>query len=147
MNDRIEKRIELHAPVSRVWRALTDYREFGEWFRVELEGPFQPGQVAQGRITHPGYEHVKWQATVQKMEPERLFSFTWHPYAVDAGVDYSAEPATLIEFTLEATANGTLLCITESGFERIPAARRAEALRMNDGGWAAQLQNIKHHVE
>ncbi len=83
MNDRIEKRIELKAPVSRVWRALTDYREFGEWFRVKLDGPFVPGQVSRGHITYPGYEHVKWEAVVQKMEPERLFSFTWHPYAID----------------------------------------------------------------
>src|SRR3982074_3365995 len=80
MNDRIEKRIELKAPVSRVWRALTDYREFGEWFQVKLDGPFVPGQVSRGHITYPGYEHVKWQAVVQKMEPEQLFSFTWpHP--------------------------------------------------------------------
>ncbi len=83
MNDRIEKRIELKAPVSRVWRALTDYREFGEWFRVKLDGPFLPGEVSRGHITYPGYEHLKWEAVVQKMEPERVFSFTWHPYAVD----------------------------------------------------------------
>ena len=83
MNDRIEKRIELKAPVARVWRALTDHREFGEWFRVKLEGPFVPGQVARGQITYPGYEHVKWEAVVEKMEPEKLFSFTWHPYLVD----------------------------------------------------------------
>jgi uncharacterized protein YndB with AHSA1/START domain len=89
MEDRIEKRIELNAPVARVWRALTDYREFGEWFRVKLEGPFVPGQIARGQITHPGYEHVVWQATVQKMEPQRLFSFTWRPYAIDSKVDYS----------------------------------------------------------
>ena len=93
MEDRIEKRIELKAPVSRVWRALTDYREFGEWFRVKLEGPFVPGQVSRGHITYPGYEHVKWEAVVQKMEPERLFSFTWHPYAVDPKNDYSKETA------------------------------------------------------
>src|ERR1035438_6202595 len=88
MNDRIEKRIELKAPVSRVWRALTDYREFGEWFRVKLDGPFVPGQVARGHITYPGYEHLKWEAVVQAMEVERLFSFTWHPYAVDPKTDY-----------------------------------------------------------
>jgi len=91
MNDRIEKRIELKAPVSRVWRALTDYREFGEWFRVKLDGPFVPGQASHGHITYPGYEHVKWEAVVQTMEPERLFSFTWHPYAIDPKKDYSMD--------------------------------------------------------
>ena len=146
MNDRIEKRIELAAPVSRVWRALTDYREFGEWFRVKLEGPFVVGQVSRGQITYPGFEHVKWQATVQKMEPERLFSFTWHPYAVDPKVDYAQEPPTLVEFRLEKTAGGTLLTVTESGFDKIPKHRRAEAFRMNEGGWTAQLENIERHV-
>jgi uncharacterized protein YndB with AHSA1/START domain len=146
MTDRIEKRIELKARVSRVWRALTDYREFGEWFRVKLEGPFVPGEIARGRITHPGYEHVIWQATIGKMEPERLFSFAWHPYAVDPKVDYTQEPPTLVEFKLAATATGTLLLLTESGFDKIPSGRRAEAFRMNEGGWAAQLENIARHV-
>ena len=144
--DRIEKRIELKAPVSRVWRALTDHREFGEWFRVELEGPFVPGQVSRGHITYPGYEHLKWEAVVQKMEPERLFSFTWHPYAIDPNVDYSKEPSTLVEFRLEEIPGGTLLVVTESGFDKIPAHRRAEAFRMNDGGWAEQVKNIERHV-
>jgi uncharacterized protein YndB with AHSA1/START domain len=147
MDDRIEKRLELKAPVSRVWRALTDHREFGEWFRVNLEGPFVPGQVARGRITHPGYEHVKWEATVREMIPERLFSFSWHPYAVDPTVDYAKEPATLVEFRLEAAGSGTLLLLTESGFGAIPAERRFEAFRMNEGGWTQQMENIKHHVE
>ena len=146
MNDRIEKRIELKAPVSRVWRALTDHREFGEWFRVKLEGPFVPGQVSRGQITHPGYEHVVWHATVKTMEPERLFSFTWHPYAIDPAVDYTPETPTLVEFTLQPTANGTLLMVTESGFDNIASGRRLEAFRMNDGGWSAQLQNIERHV-
>jgi uncharacterized protein YndB with AHSA1/START domain len=146
MNDRIEKRIELAAPVSRVWRALTDYREFGEWFRVKLDGPFAPGQLARGQITHPGYEHVIWQAIVQKMEHERLFSFTWHPYAVDPNEDYSQEQPTLVEFRLEEIPSGTLLLITESGFDKIPSGRRAEAFRKNDGGWSAQLVNIGRHV-
>jgi uncharacterized protein YndB with AHSA1/START domain len=144
--NRIEKRIELKAPVSRVWRALTDYREFGEWFRVALEAPFVPGQAARGHITWPGYEHIQWQAVVQKMEPEKLFSYTWHPYAVDPSVDYSNETPTLVEFRLEKTATGLLLTITESGFEKIPAHRRAEAFRMNDGGWAQQVKNIETHV-
>jgi uncharacterized protein YndB with AHSA1/START domain len=145
--DRIEKRIELKAPVSRVWRALTDYREFGEWFRVKLEGPFVPGQVSRGQITVPGYEHVKWETVVQKMEPERLFSYTWHPYPVDPKIDYSKEPSTLVEFRLEKMPGGTLLVVAESGFDKIPRERRAEAFRMNEGGWTGQIQNIKRHVE
>lgn len=146
MNDTIEKRIELKAPVPRVWRALTDFREFGQWFRVALEGPFVPGQVARGRITYPGYEHVRWEATVKDMQPERLFSFTWHPYAVDPKVDYSQETPTLVEFRLEKIPTGTRLVITESGFDGIPAQRRIEALRMNEGGWAEQTKNIEAHV-
>lgn len=146
MESKIEKQIELRAPVSRVWHALTDYREFGEWFRVALDGPFVVGQPAHGHITWPGYEHIVWEATVQKMEPEKLFSFTWHPYAVDPAVDYSAEPPTLAEFRLEPTATGTRLTLTESGFENVPAHRRAEAFRMNEGGWAQQMKNIKIHV-
>ncbi len=146
MDDRIEKRIELKASVSRAWRALTDYREFGEWFRVKLESPFVAGQVSRGHITYPGYEHVKWEAVVQKMEPERLFSFTWHPYAVDPQSDYSKETPTLVEFRLEKTEQGTLLLLTESGFDKIPAARRAEAFRRNEGGWAEQMKNIESYV-
>ena len=146
MNDRIEKRIELKAPVSRVWRAVTDYREFGEWFRVKLEGPFVPGQVSLGHITYPDYEHLKWEAIVQKMEPERLFSFTWHPFAIDPKIDYSNETSTLVEFRLEKTMSGTLLLLTESGFDKIPTDRRAEAFRMNDGGWTEQMKNIEKHV-
>jgi len=146
VNNRIEKRIELKAPVSRVWRALTDHREFGEWFRVKLEGPFVPGEVSLGHITYPGYEHLKWEAIVQKIEPEQLFSFTWHPYGIDPKVDYSQETPTLVEFRLEKSATGTLLVVTESGFDKIPSDRRAEAFRMNDGGWAEQMKNIEAHV-
>jgi uncharacterized protein YndB with AHSA1/START domain len=145
-NDRIQKQIELRAPVSRVWRALTDHREFGEWFRVKLDGPFVPGQVSRGQITYPGYEHVKWEAVVQKMEPERLFSFTWHPYSVDPKIDYSKETRTLVEFRLEKAANGTLLLLTESGFDKIPSDRRLEAFRMNEGGWTEQMKNIESYV-
>jgi uncharacterized protein YndB with AHSA1/START domain len=147
MVDRIEKAMELKAPVSRVWRALTDHQEFGKWFRVRLEGPFVPGRVSRGQITYPGYEHLRWEAVVQKMEPERLFSFTWHPYAVDPKQDYSGEPPTLVEFTLERTATGTLLRIVESGFDKLPSHRRDEAFRMNEGGWSTQLENIAQHVE
>ncbi len=113
MSNSIEKRIELNAPVSRVWRALTDHREFGEWFHVKLDGPFAPGQISRGQISSPGYEHIKWEATVQKMEPERLFSFTWHPYALDPNIDYSQEPTTLVEFRLEPKDGGTFLSLTE----------------------------------
>jgi len=146
MDNRIEKQIELKAPVARVWRALTDYREFGEWFRVAIEGPFVVGQTSHGHITWLGYEHLVWEAVVQKMEPERLFSFTWHPYAIDPNVDYSKEPPTLVEFRLEKSTTGTLLTVVESGFENLPAHRRAEAFRMNDGGWTQQIENIKKHV-
>jgi uncharacterized protein YndB with AHSA1/START domain len=146
MNDRIEKRIELKAPVSRVWRALTDYREFGEWFRVKIDGPFVQGQISTGQVTYPGYEHLKWEAVVQKMELERLFSFSWHPYAVDSQKDYSEEAPTLVEFRLEKTATGTLLRVTESGFDKIPRDRRLEAFRMNEGGWTEQMKNIERYV-
>lgn len=144
--DRIVKSIELKAPPARVWRALTNHREFGAWFRVSLESPFVPGKPTRGRITHPGYEHVVMEVVVQTMETERLFSFHWHPYAVDPKVDYSKEPPTLVEFKLERTPAGTLLVVTESGFDAIPAARRDEAFRMNSGGWTAQLKNIENHV-
>lgn len=144
--DRIEKRIELKAPIARVWRALTDHEEFGAWFRVQLEAPFVPGETTRGRITYPGYEHMVMEVTVQRMEKERLFSFRWHPYAVDPKVDYSKEPTTLVEFTLEKTASGTLLKVVESGFDALPAERRAEAFRANDGGWEQQMKNIEGHV-
>lgn len=147
MKDRIEKSIDLKAPIARVWRALTDYREFGEWFRVKLEGPFVVGEIARGHITYSGYEHLKWHAKVQAMEPERLFSFTWHPYAVDPDIDYSGEPPTLVEFRLEPIADGTRLVITESGFSALPEERQPDALRMNEQGWETQTLNIKAHVE
>jgi uncharacterized protein YndB with AHSA1/START domain len=147
MADRIEKRIELKAPLARVWRALTNHREFGAWFRVRLEAPFQVGRVAQGQITYPGYEHVKWEATIEAMEPERLFAFAWHPYAVDPTIDYSKEPTTRVEFRLEPRGTGTLLIVTESGFDAIPKERRFEAYRMNDGGWSEQMKNIAAHVD
>jgi len=145
--DRIEKSIELRAPVSAVWQALTDHREFGTWFRVRLDGPFVPGQVSRGQITYPGYKHLRWEAVVQKTEPERLFSFTWHPYAIDPNEDYSKEPPTLVEFTLKEIPTGTLLCVVESGFDRLPDKRRLEAFRMNEGGWSQQVKNIAAHVK
>ncbi|HUD57290.1 MAG TPA: SRPBCC family protein [Terracidiphilus sp.] len=150
MNDRIEKRIELKAPVSRVWRALTDYREFGQWFRVKLEGPFVVGQLVRGQITYPGYEHVQWEAQVQKMEPERLFSFTWPLIKsvdpADYTADYSKAPRTLVEFRLEKTNTGTLLTLTESGFENIAADWRLEAFRRNGAGWTEQMKNVEGYV-
>jgi uncharacterized protein YndB with AHSA1/START domain len=147
MKDRIEKSIELKAPVTRVWQALTDYRQFGEWFRVELDGPFVVGEISHGHITYPGYEHIEWQAVITAMEPERLFAYTWHPYAVDPDVDYSGEPQTLVEFRLEPIAGGTRLSITESGFSALPEGRRPDALRMNEGGWEEQTRNIRTYVE
>jgi uncharacterized protein YndB with AHSA1/START domain len=150
MNGQIEKRIELKAPISRVWRAITDFREFGEWFRVQLDGPFVAGQVSRGQITYPGCEHIKWEALVQKMEHERLFSFTWpHPKSLEKEgypPDYSKEPRTLVEFRLEKTASGTLLVVTESGFDKLPGDRRLEAFRRNDGGWTEQIKNVENYV-
>jgi uncharacterized protein YndB with AHSA1/START domain len=130
----------------RVWRALTDYREFGQWFRVKLDGPFVPGPVSRGNITYPGYEHLKWEAVVEKMEPERLFRFTWHPDAVELQKDYSTETPTLVEFGLEKTPTGRLLRVTESGFGKIPRERRVDALRINDRGWVDQMKNSEAHV-
>jgi uncharacterized protein YndB with AHSA1/START domain len=146
MDDRIEKIVELKAPISRVWRALTDHKEFGAWFRVALEGPFVPGVIVCGRITYPGYEHVRWEAHVQTIEPERRFAFTWHPYAIDPAVDYSAETPTLVEFTLEKIPTGTRLRVVESGFDKLPAKRRAEAFPMNDKGWGIQIENIATYL-
>ena len=146
MNDRIEKRIELKAPVSRVWKALTDYREFGEWFGVNLEEPFEPGKISRGNVTYPGYEHVQMETTVEKMEPERYFSFTWHPYAIDPAIDYSKEPTTLVEFRLEPKGNNTVLLLVESGFSAIPKDRQFEAFRMNDEGWVEQMTNIETYL-
>jgi uncharacterized protein YndB with AHSA1/START domain len=144
--DRIEKKIVLRAPRSRVWRAIANAGEFGTWFRMNLEGEFAEGATIRGRITHPGYEHVTLDMRVERIEPERYFSYRWHPYAIDPAVDYSAEPTTLVEFTLEDTQGGTALTIVESGFDRIPLARRAEAFRMNDQGWAGQIKNLERYV-
>ena len=144
--DRIEKKILLRAPKSRVWRALTNSDEFGSWFRVNLESGFAVGRTVKGKVTYPGYEHVTFSVEVERMDAERLFSFRWHPYAVDPKVDYSAEPATLVEFRLEEAAGGTMLTVVESGFDQVPAGRRDEAFRMNSQGWAIQMENIQRHV-
>jgi uncharacterized protein YndB with AHSA1/START domain len=144
--DRIEKRVELRAPRSRVWRAIATAKEFGEWFRMKLDGEFAEGRTIRGRITHPGYEHLTLDLLVERIEPERYFSYRWHPYAIDPAVDYSAEPTTLVEFRLEDTEGGTALTIVESGFDRLPLARRDEAYRMDEQGWAGQIKNIERHV-
>jgi len=144
--DRIEKKVLLKAPRSRVWRALTDAREFGAWFQVKLEGDFSVGKRIHGKITYPGYEHLTMDVTVEVMDDQRLFSFRWHPYAVDPKADYSHEPTTLVEFRLEEDAGGTLLTVVESGFDKIPAERRAEAFLRNSEGWAEQMKNIQKHV-
>jgi len=152
MTDRIEKTIEISAPITKVpitkvWHALTDYVEFGKWFGVKLDGPFIPGEVSTGRITYPGYEHIKWEVKVKQLVEPKLFSFTWHPYAHDATVDYSAETPTLVEFRLEPTVQGTRLSMVETGFESLPIHRQPDALRMNDSGWTEQLANVRAHVE
>ena len=147
MPDRIEKTIDLNVPVERVWRAVSDHRQFGAWFKVALEAPFAVGQEARGQITHPGYEHVTWKAKVVAIEPPRRFAFTWHPYGIDPDIDYTKEEPTLVEFRLEAVGAGTRLTLVESGFDKVPAPRREEAVRMNEGGWTQQVQNIQAHVE
>ena len=144
--DRVEKRMVVRAPRSRVWRAITTAQEFGAWFRVNLDGDFAEGESIRGKITHPGYEHVTMDMLVERIEPERYFSYRWHPYAVEPGVDYSAEPTTLVEFILDEAEEGTTITIIESGFDRIPLTRRAEAFRMNDQGWAGQIKNIARYV-
>jgi uncharacterized protein YndB with AHSA1/START domain len=145
--DRIEKEIVIRAPRARVWRALTDAREFGSWFGADLEGSsFAAGATVRGRITSPGYEHIELEMVVERMDPERLLSWRWHPYAIDAKADYSTEPATLVVLELRDAPEGTLLKVVESGFDAIPASRRAEAWRMNDRGWAGQLKNIDRYV-
>lgn len=145
--DRIEKEILLRASRSRVWRALTDTSEFSAWFRVKINGRFAVGESVDGQNTYPGYEHLKMRLTVERIEPETLFSYRWHPYAVDPAIDYDAEPTTLVEFRLEDAEGGTRLTVVESGFDKIPLARRAEAFRMNTQGWEGQMKNIQRHVE
>ena len=144
--DRIERTIVVRAPRSRVWRALTDAREFGNWFGVKVEGTFAPGARVRGAITHKGHEHVTWDITIERMEPERVFSWRWHPAAVEPNVDYSTEPTTLVVFELKDVADGTQLTVTESGFDDVPLARRAQAYRMNGEGWTWQMKSIETYV-
>ena len=144
--DRIEKQVMLEAPRARVWRALTDVSQFNEWFGVSLTAPFAPGAEVSGRIRIRNYEHVAMTIWIETMEAEHFFSFRWHPYAVEPDVDYSAEPTTLVTFTLEDAPGGTLLTIVESGFDAIPASRREAAFRMNEKGWAGQAENIRKYL-
>lgn len=147
MTDRIEKQILLRAPRARVWKALSDKTEFGAWFGATFPpGAFKAGEKANGQITNKGYEHVKMSLELVDVVPEKKLSYRWHPYAVDPNVDYSGEPTTLVTFTLEDADGGTQLTIVESGFDQIPAHRRAEALKMNDRGWTSQAKNIERYV-
>ena len=155
--DRIEKKILLRAPRKRVWRALSDSTEFGSWFGMKFDGPFTPGATMRGVISptkvnaevakaQKEHEGMAYEITIEQMEPERLFSFRWHPFAVERGVDYSPEPTTLIVFILEETAEGVLLTVTESGFDRIPLARRAKAFTANEGGWSIMVKVIEEYL-
>jgi len=155
--DRIEKKVLLHAPQKRVWRALSDSTEFGTWFGMKFDGPFAPGACMRGVIVpttvdaevakaQKPYEGMPFEITIEQMEPERLFSFRWHPFAVERDVDYSAEPTTLVVFELEEVANGIMLTVTESGFDRIPLARRAQAFTANEGGWGMVVKLIEQYV-
>lgn len=145
--DRIERQILLKAARSRVWRALSNAGEFGDWFGVALKGEtFAAGRRVQGRITSPGYEHLMFDVEIERMEPERLLSFRWPLDAVEPGVDYSNEPTTLVVFELKEIGGSTLLSVVESGFDSLPVSRRAEAFRMNSGGWDEQMKNIEKHV-
>jgi uncharacterized protein YndB with AHSA1/START domain len=145
--DRIERKILLKAPRARVWRALSDAEEFGKWFGVDFKGKtFVAGKPVQGKVTYPGYEHIVMEVFIERLVPERLLSWRWHPAAVDPAVDYSQEPTTLVEFELEEADGGVLLTVVESGLDAIPLARRASVYRMNSSGWDEQMRNIEKHV-
>ncbi|WP_224372132.1 SRPBCC family protein [Hyalangium versicolor] len=143
--DRIEKKTLLRAPRSRVWRALTNAEEFGNWFGVRLSGEFAPGARLKGKVTHPGYEHVPFEITVERMEPERLFSWRG-PLTVKPDEPPSAQPTTLVVFELEEVPGGTQLTVTESGFDQIPLSHRTEAYRGNEQGWAIQMEAIGRYL-
>jgi len=145
--DRIERKVLLKASRARVWRALSNAEEFGNWFGVNFKGKtFIAGKSVQGKITYPGYEHLVMEVLVERVEPERLLSWRWHPAAIDAAVDYSAEPTTLVVFELAEADGGVLLTVVESGLDKIPLARRATVLRLNTSGWEEQMRNIEKHV-
>ena len=146
--DRIEKQIVMKAPRARVWRALADSGEFGRWFGCAFEGPFVAGKTVKGRITNPpGWEHIPFEIVIDRIEPEQLLSYRWHPYAIDPKKDYSAEPMTLVELRLDDVGGGTRLTVIESGFDALPIERRAEALRMNSHGWATQCERVAKFVD
>jgi uncharacterized protein YndB with AHSA1/START domain len=145
--DRIERSVTLKAPVSRVWRALSNAEEFGNWFGVNLKGKvMKAGSQLQGHVTYPKYEHLIWNVVIERMEPNRWLSWRWHPAAIDVTVDYSSEPTTLVEFELKEVPGGTLLTVVESGFDAVPPHRRLDAFRMNSNGWDTQMRNIEKHV-
>jgi uncharacterized protein YndB with AHSA1/START domain len=144
--DRIEKVVEIAAPVSRVWQAITDHKQFGEWFRARLDGPFQVGATTTGNITYPGYEHMQWVSVTERMDHEHLFAFSWPPSAIDPDTAYGKEAKVRVEFKLEPTEKGTRLTITETGFQQFPEAKRLEVLRSNTEGWDIQAQNIAAYV-
>lgn len=144
--DRIEKRALLRAPVSRVWRAISDAGEFGTWFRMRFDGPFREGGTVRGQVLYPGYEHMTAEIQIVRIQPEHHLAYRWRPYPADPAIDYSQEPTTLVEFTLEATGDDTALTVVESGFDHIPAYRREEAHQRNDEGWTGQMENIRRHV-
>jgi len=144
--DRIEKQIDLDAPLPRVWRALTEVEQFNEWFGITLTTPFSPGAEVSGKFRNPKYEHLTMTIWIETIEPPKFFSFRWHPYAIEPGVDYSSEPTTLVSFTLEEAGAGTHLTIIESGFDAIPESRRAKAFSMNSNGWSGQAENIRKYL-
>jgi len=144
--DSIEKIVELSAPVSRVWSAITDHVQFGEWFRVRLDDPFEVGATTTGQITYPGYEDIKWVSLTEEIAPERRFVFSWPPGAVDPDTEYAADAKVTVVFGLEPTEHGTRLTITESGFRQFPEQKRLEILRSNTEGWNIQAKNIADYV-
>jgi uncharacterized protein YndB with AHSA1/START domain len=147
MTNRIEKSVVLDAPIERVWQALTDHEEFGQWFRVKLDGPFVVGQPTTGRMTYPGYNDVKWESLTETMDPPRLFVFTWPcPEGLHTAPDARASRMR-VEFRLEATATGTRVTVTESGFAGMPADRRTDAMRQIEEGWEEQMRNIKAYLD
>jgi uncharacterized protein YndB with AHSA1/START domain len=144
--DYIARQALLGVPRARVYEALTSPGEFGSWFGVVLDGGFAPGARTQGRVTNEGYQHLTWEITVVDMEPGRLFSWTWHPYAIRADQDYSTEAPTLVTFLLQDVPEGTRLTVVESGFDQLPPERREEAFRMNEQGWAWEMKAITRHL-
>lgn len=147
MADTIERTVLLDAPLGQAWRAIGDHRRFGDWFKVALDQPFEAGKTSTGHITHPGYEHIRWNAQVVEVSPPHRLAFRWHPFAIDPDTDYSDEPTTLVEFVLAEEGDGTRLTVTESGFDALPEQRRAEAYESNEGGWTQQMDNIRAYLE